>query len=145
MCSTDEDRSGRQLSAEHRTSSWDLKPQAIVYDPSKDSFKTEECGGECKSRAIRKLLTCVAHCDSHPVHLPWWSNKVDIYQDPENRSGFIATVRLDRLGPAKVWQRRFRYNYKVLHVKGLKPDKNSGTSTRSSASIPVVENGHHGR
>ena len=138
MHSSDEDRSGRQLSAESRTSSWDNKLQAIVYDPAMDSFGTEECGGMFKNLATRYSLTCVAHCDSYQVHLPWWSNKVDIYQDPENRSGFIATVRLDRLGAAKVWQRRLRHNYKVLHVKGLKPEKSSGTSTRLSASIPVV-------
>lgn len=42
--------------------------------------------------------------------------------DPKKRSGFVATVRLDRLGPAKVWQRRLRHNYKVLRIKGLEPE-----------------------
>ena len=56
MHSSDEDRSGRQLSAENRTSSWDRKPQAIVYDPSMDSFGTEECGGKSKTLATRYLL-----------------------------------------------------------------------------------------
>ena len=89
------------------------------------------------------MLTCVAECDSYQVHLPRWSNKVDIYLDPKNRSGFIATVRLDRLGPAKNWQRRFRHNYKVLHVKGLELKKGSRPSTGSSASIPVVQDSYH--
>ena len=145
MNSTDEDHLGRQVSSEHRTSSWDHKQQALVYDPSMDTLETEECGGECRHLARKLLLSCIAHCDSYPVHLPWWSNKVDIYLDPKNRSGFIATVRLDRLGPAKVWQRRLRHNYTVLHVKGLKPEKDFGTSARSSASIPVVQNGQHSR
>ena len=51
MHSNDEDHLERQLSSEHSTSSWDHKPQAIVYDPSMDTFKTEECGGEYKTLA----------------------------------------------------------------------------------------------
>lgn len=49
---------GRQLSAEHRTSSWDHKPQAIVYDPSLDTFETEDCGGECNNLTTEQLLIC---------------------------------------------------------------------------------------
>ena len=46
MGSTNEDHLGKQLSAEHHTSSPDHKPQVIVYDPSLDSLDTAECGGE---------------------------------------------------------------------------------------------------
>lgn len=131
MGSANQDHSGQQLSTEHRTSSWDHKPQAIVYDPSLDKLETVK----------RENLNI--ECDSFPVHLPWWSNKVDIYVDPENRSGFVATVQLDRLGTAKNWQRRLRRNYTILHVKGLKPGKFSRTSSSSSASVPVAHNDHH--
>ena len=143
MGSADEGHIGHQLSAEHHTGSWDHKPQAIVYDPSSDRFGTEKCGGECSNLATGRAANLVANCDSYPVHLPWWSNKVDIYADPKNRSGFVATIRLDRLGPAKVWQRRFRHNYTILHVKGLKPGKASSSSESSSASMPVVLKDHH--
>lgn len=37
------------------------------------------------------------------------------------RTGFVATVRLDKLSTKKNWQRRLRQNYTVLRVKGLKP------------------------
>ncbi|CAD6587529.1 MAG: hypothetical protein ASARMPREDX12_002924 [Alectoria sarmentosa] len=131
MASANQENPGQQLSAEHRTSSWDHKPQAIVYDPSLDKLETVKCEN------------LNSKCDSFPVHLPWWSNKVDIYVDAKNRSGFVATVQLDRLGPAKNWQRRFRRNYTVLHVKGLKPGKASRASSSPSASIPVVQNGYH--
>ena len=145
MGSTNQDNPEHQLSAEDRTSSWDHKSQAIVYDPSLDKLETVKCenlNSEWDTVAARNLLTLLAKCDSFPVHLPWWSNKVDIYVDPESRSGFIATVRLDRLGPAKNWQRRLRHNYTVLHVKGLKPGRASRASSSASASIPGVQNGH---
>ncbi|KAF6236763.1 hypothetical protein HO173_005054 [Letharia columbiana] len=131
MGSPNQEYLGQRLSAEHRTSNWDHKPQAIVYDPSLDKFETVE----------RQNLN--TDCNSFPVHLPWWRNKVDIYLDPENRSGFVATVKLDRLGAAKNWQRRLRHNYKVLHVKGLKPGTASRASSSSSTSIPVVKHGDH--
>lgn len=142
---TNQDNLGRQLSAEHRTGSWDHKPQAIVYDPSLDKLETVKCenlNSELQT-LVMKAADFAAKCDSFPVHLPWWSNKVDIYVDPENRSGFIATVQLDRLGRAKNWQRRFRHNYKVLHVKGLKPGKASRASS-SSTSIPARAGHHNG-
>ena len=74
--------------------------------------------------------------NSFQVDLPWWRNRVDIYVDPKNKTGFVATVQLDRLGKIKNWQRRIGHNYTVLHVKGLKPDTPSRTSLSSSESMP---------
>ncbi len=74
--------------------------------------------------------------DSFQVDLPWWRNRVDIYVDPKTKTGFVATVQLNRLGKIKNWQRHIGHNYTVLHVKGLKPDTLSGTSSNSSESMP---------
>ena len=40
MGSANQDPLGRQLPIEHRTSSWDHKTQAIMYDPSLDKLET---------------------------------------------------------------------------------------------------------
>ena len=95
--------------------------------------------------AHKNVAKFIADGDSFPVDLPRWRNRVDIYVDPENRSGFVATVQLDRLGPAKNWQRRLGHKYRILHVKGLKPGTVSRTSSNSSAPISVLKDGdHHG-
>lgn len=60
MGSAKQDNLGQQLSAEHRTSSWDHKPQAIVYDPSLDKLETikrEKLNSEWDTLATGKLLT----------------------------------------------------------------------------------------
>ena len=93
--------------------------------------------------AQQNVADFVADCDSFPIDLPRWRNRVDIYVCPENRSGFVATVQLDRLGPAKNLQRRFGHKYRVLHVKGLKPGTASRTSSSSSASMSVLKDGDH--
>ena len=74
--------------------------------------------------------------DSFQVDLPWWRNRVDIYVDPKTKTGFVATVQLNKLGKIKNWQRHMGHNYTVLHVKGLKPDTPSRTSSNSSESMP---------
>ena len=56
MVSADEEDQRHQLSAEHRSSSWDHKPQALVYDPSSDEMQTEECGGKYSILAKEWLL-----------------------------------------------------------------------------------------
>ena len=59
MGSTNQDNPGHQISAEDRTSSWDHKSQAIVYDPSLDKLETvkrENLNSEWDAIAIRKLL-----------------------------------------------------------------------------------------
>ena len=57
--------------------------------------------------------------DSLELKLPRWRNRVDVYMNPESRSGFLASVSLNELGVIKNWQRRLRYNYTVLRVKGV--------------------------
>ena len=71
----------------------------------------------------------IGKSDSFQVHLPWWRNRVNIYVDEEARTGFVATVKLDRLGPKTNWQRRLRHNYTTLYVKGLKPEDEPGASS----------------
>lgn len=72
--------------------------------------------------------------DSIKVHLPRWRNRVDIYIDEEARSEFVATVKLDRLGRKRNWQRRLGHNYTTLYVKGLRPEE-----PRTSSSSAVSE------
>ena len=40
-----------------------------------------------------------------------------MYIDMEARQGYMATLRLDRIGLKKNWQRHLGMNYKVLHVR----------------------------
>ena len=146
MGSSNPENLGQRLSAEHGTSSGDHKAQAIVYDPSKDKFTTverENLNSKWEEPGSRNAANFSADCDSFPVHLPLWRNKVDIYIYPEKRAGFVATVQLDRLGARKNWQRRLRQNYMVLHVKGLKPGTFSRASSSSSASISVGKDDNH--
>jgi len=63
----------------------------------------------------------VEETNSFEVQLPRWRNHVDVFKDMESELGFVATLRLDRIGMKKNWQRRLGYNYKVLYVKGKKP------------------------
>ena len=93
--------------------------------------------------AHKNVADFVADCDSFPIDLPRWRNRVDIYVCPEDRSGFVATVQLDRLGPAKNLQRRFGHKYRVLHVKGLKPGIASRASSSSSTSMSVLKDDDH--
>lgn len=50
--------------------------------------------------------------------MPRFRNRVYIYTDKKAKTGFICTIRLDRLGLVKNLQRRLGLNYQVLHVKG---------------------------
>lgn len=58
--------------------------------------------------------------DAFEIDLPRWRNRVEVYADMKNHWGYAATLRLDRLGLKKNWQRRLGLNYNVLHVKGNK-------------------------
>lgn len=44
-----------------------------------------------------------------------------VFDDIDAEEGCVATIRLDRLGLRKIWQRKLGINYAVLHVKGEKP------------------------
>ena len=140
---------GERLPPEHHRSDSNHKPQKIIYDPSLDTFETVDSGnlnGESWSvSAHENAANFIADCDSFTVDLPRWRNRVDIYVGSENRSGFVATVQLDRLGQAKNWQRRLSHKYRILHVKGLKPGTVSRTSSNPSAPISVLKDGdQHG-
>ena len=111
-----------------RTNSWEKNPlKAIIYDPSSHSLSTEYLSTLdsqfCQVTTLFPQLNFQTETDNFEVHLPWWRNTVDIYVDAAARSGFVATVRLDKLGAKKNWQRRLKHNYTVLRVKGPKPDK----------------------
>ena len=129
---------GRQVSTDRRSNSWERKSKAIVYDPASYELKTERCE-DLDSEKLLDLVTSFANplgkSDSFEVPLPRWRNQVDIYLDPKARSGFVATIKLDKLKWTKNWQRRLGHNYKVLHVRGTKPGTTSRTSSRSTASI----------
>ncbi len=75
---------------------------------------------------------------SFPVHLPRWSNRVDIYVDDKHKSGFVASIHLGQLKWRKNWARRLRINYTVLHVKGTKPNTPLRVNSDSSASTTSI-------
>ncbi|MCJ1362018.1 hypothetical protein MMC16_001120 [Acarospora aff. strigata] len=107
----------RAITSSQRSLSLDRKgPRAILYDPSKQELST-------LSITILEQTSNIIQ-----VHLPPWRNRVDIYLDEKAREKFVATVNLNRLGPAKNWQRRLRRNYTSLYVKGAKPEEMSRTS-----------------
>ena len=129
-----------ESSRQERPPGWDSKhPRAIVYDPCSHELKTEDLttleGKILLSVAFVPCLELIAKYETFKVHLPWWRNKVDIYAYPETKSGFIATVQLDRLGRAKNWERRLRKNHRVMHVKGKKPVNGSRSASTSAASV----------
>ena len=125
---------GPRDSQEHprskRTPSWENKTlKAIVYDPESHDISTEEVS-ILESAFLQPFPATATHTksleesDNFQVYLPSWRNRVDIYLNAESRSAFVATIRLDKqLSPSKNWQRRLRRNYKVLYVKGLRPEK----------------------
>ena len=54
------------------------------------------------------------------IDLPRWRNRVHVYADMKKQEGYAATIKLDRLGLKRNWQRRLGLNYHVLYVKGEK-------------------------
>ena len=66
-------------------------------------------------------MSSIEESNSFEIQLPRWRNRVHVYADMEEQRGYAATLRLDRLGLKKNWQRRLGINYRVLHVKGKKP------------------------
>lgn len=56
--------------------------------------------------------------NSFEVQLSRWRNQVNFFTIKEAKTGFICTIRLDRLGFVKIFQRRLGLNYQVLHVNG---------------------------
>ena len=77
----------------------------------------------------RQTLTAFSEHSARKIQLPLWRNRVDIYMDEKAKSGFIASVNLDRLGAKTNWQRRFRHKYTELYVKELKPGQDTDSST----------------
>lgn len=131
-----------------RTNSWDKthSSKAFVYDPLNHKLSTEKLS-TLDSQSPHSLnlvfhgiskceLTISTEIDNFEVRLPRWRNSIDIYVDAASRSGFVATVRLDKLGPKKNWQRRLRRNYTVLRVKGARPEgKQSRLSEESGCEM----------
>ena len=116
----------------------DHSTKAIIYDPSSHQLKTEDCkdlNSGWSYRSTDMSSNSPGKYASFQVDLPWWRNRVDIYVDPITKTGFVATVQLNRLGKIKNWQRRFGHNYTVLLVKGSKPSTPSRTSSRSTTSM----------
>ena len=113
-----------------RTPSWENKTlKAIVYDPESHDISTEELS-ILESASLHHFLPIATHAkpleesENLQVYLPSWRNRVDIYLNAESRSAFVATIRLNKqLSSSQNWQRRLRRNYKVLYVKGLKPEE----------------------
>lgn len=95
---------------QQRSTSWEVKhPEAIIYNPEDHELSTVQ------------LAVLERDSNKFEVYLPRWQNRVDIYVDRKGKSGFVASVRLDKLGRSKNWQRRLRHNYTSLYVKGQKP------------------------
>ena len=108
-----------------RKKSWPLvkEPQVILYHPREDKFSIEK---EADLQNCKKNLSQLMRCDSLlttaggskaiNVPLPKWCNRVSIYLDPINKSQFVASVRISRIGWIKNWQRRTGRNYTSLYI-----------------------------
>lgn len=116
----------------------DRGTKAIVYDPSSHQLWTEDCNkldSEWSYHGEDMSSNLLGKYTSFQLDLPWWRNRVDIYINPETKTGFVATVQLDRLGKIKNLQRRVGQNYTVLLVKGSTPNKPSPSPSTSSVSM----------
>jgi len=109
-----------------RSSTWKPDPQqALVYRAESDDLAFEDVT-EINSQLLehdsvaRELTLWLEISNSFEVQLPRWRNRVYVYADKKSKTGFVATIRLDRLGPVKNLQRRLGLNYRTLHVKGNK-------------------------
>ena len=71
---------------------------------------------------------------SFQVHLPRWRNRVDIYLDEKKKTGLVTSIDLGQIGVKRNLKRRLGYNYRVLHVKGVKPKMLNSDSTTSISS-----------
>ena len=115
----------------HRSKSRDQNPPlALVYQQGEPHLGVEEI-----NEVNSKLSKCTLHPDFHvprliltkeesngfEIQLPRWRNRVFLYPNMEEKTGYPVSLRLDRLGWKKNWQRRLGINYTVLHVKGKKP------------------------
>ncbi|CAD6587514.1 MAG: hypothetical protein ASARMPREDX12_002917 [Alectoria sarmentosa] len=109
--SGDSERSEKRATfSRRRIRSWEHNPpQALVYEQGSPHLAVEEINEVNKES------------NSFEIQLPRWRNRVHVYADMEEQRGYAATLRLDRLGLKKNWQRRLGINYRVLHVKGKKP------------------------
>ncbi len=97
--------------------------QALVYYSDGDDLLEEditEANSTCPSlpnTRQRLSLFSLGKSNAYEISLPRWRNRVDIYTDMEAKTGFLATLRLDRLGAVKNLQRRLGRNYQVLYVR----------------------------
>lgn len=113
-------------SSQNGTKSWENKlSRVVMYDPSSHGLTMGDLTKEDRNFHFSLRLPKLANFleqSSLAVQLPRWRNRVDIYTDEKARSGFVATVKLDRLGSKTNWQRRLRHKYTTLYVKGSKPE-----------------------
>ena len=114
------------LGAHRMTSRGHSPPLALVYSAETLGLGIEEIN-EANSMfagfptSSLFLNFPIEKTNSFEVQLPRWRNRVDVYTDMEERTGYTATLRLNRLGLKKNWQRHLGMNYQVLFVKGDKP------------------------
>jgi hypothetical protein len=105
-----------------RRSSWGVKsPEAIIYHPIEDELVTQKLE-EAESKPPPRRIDEMKDSDESGtsglirVDLPHWANRVDIYMDGKEKTGFIASVKMKRLGAKKNWQRHLGYNYTHMFV-----------------------------
>ena len=123
-------RAQKPTSSKHRIKSWEHSPPlALVYRPGNPDLAVEEIN-EANGKPMDMplifslnswLIPPSEESNSYEVQLPRWRNRLHVYIDMEKRLGYTATLRLDRVGRKKNWQRHLGLNYKVLFVKGDKP------------------------
>lgn len=116
---------------DHRSKSWDRNlPLALVYQQGEPHLGVEEINevnsklSKCTLRLdfeIPRLILTKEESNAFEIQLPRWGNRVFLYPNMEEKTGYPVSLRLDRLGWKKNWQRRLGLNYTVLHVKGKKP------------------------
>lgn len=107
-------------------------PRVIIYDPLNHTLGLERLTEDESKFLCSSHLPKFANFlekTSVAVQLSRWRNDVNVFLDQESRSGFVAIVKLNRLGPKITWQRRLQNKYTTLYMKGLKPDDEAEAST----------------
>lgn len=121
--------------SQDKTNSWDSKSSRVVlYDPFNHGLKTDwltqDEGNFPFSFPLPELANFLEN-SSVRIQLPRWRNSVDIYIDQTAKVGFVATVKLTRLGKRTNWQRRLRYKHTYLYMKGLGSEEEAYPSATS--------------
>lgn len=98
------------------------KPVSHTHPPKPHHISSHLISFQTQNPTGSHELHVIEESNSFEISLPRWRNRVHVYIDMEAQEGYTATLRLDRVGMKKNWQRHLGVNYQVLWVKGRKPE-----------------------